>query len=222
VERQHRLPLPEHVAAEGDHLTAVDVVLNRRLADLARGPGRDTGRGGRDLDGRRALPHVPIAPPDQQDKLAALVVHQVDRADHTGAHLSVRSGRKIQPGDVPRHRAVEIMDSGRPHQLGEPEVVMPEVHGPDQLVVPSPLLEPCVEPGLDVDVVVGRPRLLDDLQRGRIGAEVITDQPLESRPVLRAGNPHEATPGAPGQLLGVGQPEPVVVVLRIRLRLEPG
>jgi hypothetical protein len=69
---------------------------------------------------------------------------------------------------------------------------------PDHLERATGVSRPGVQPGLDVDVVVAGPGLLDDVGRVGAGTEVIGQDPRQPGPVLRPRRPGRSSSSACG------------------------
>ena len=84
--------------------------------------------------------------------------------------------------------------------------------------------EPGVDPGLDVDVVVRPPSLLDDVERAGPRAEVLEQDPRQPRPVLRAGGLDHGPHAPPRQSAEVGDLGTQIALVRHldRTRCEAG
>ena len=108
-------------------------------------------------------------------------------------------------------------------QVGEVELAVPEVRHPDEGVLAARRPQPGVEPHLDVDVVVRRPRLLDHVDGRAVGPQVLADQLGEGDPVCLAGRADDPPLGAAYQLAHVRELQPdLAVAPRPESRLRPG
>jgi hypothetical protein len=123
---------------------------------------------------RHPLLHAVLVGAAQQERCASAVLrHQVQRARGARAHLAVRTDGHVGGRHVARPRAPRLPRRGWVEQLGEPERLVLEVGHPDDLVPPSGLCQPRLQPCLHVDVVVAAPRLLHDRDVGTERAEVV-------------------------------------------------
>jgi hypothetical protein len=211
-EAQQRAPaVPEHVAAVGDHLAAVDVALDGELADLAQDPLRVLGvpRGHleRDLFHRAAL----IGTAQQQRVPAIALGDQVQTAPDAGPGLPARAGRQGDGGHVPDAETGVV--PARLGQLGQAEHRVLEAGDADQLVLPARPGQPRVQADLHVHVVVLQPGAADRGHAGRSRPEVLV-QHVAQRVVLGPGRAHRQPHQPPAEPERVGRLGPPLVVGR--------
>ncbi|GAA1968400.1 hypothetical protein GCM10009798_31130 [Nocardioides panacihumi] len=187
VEPEQRVSLAEHAAPEGHHLAPVDVELDRELTQpvgrLASCPlpGRD------DLESDALLAALRVGTAHEQHESLLALGDQDDGRSQTLAGRAPGSARQADPGDVPGPNAVKVERVGV-EQVGESERPAVSVGGQaDELVAAGRFREPAVERRLHVDMLVRRPRLLDDRQLVCRHAEMVPDDRAEGGPVGRAG-----------------------------------
>ncbi len=160
-----------------------------------------------------------MAVPGTQQHSRASVAHrdQVEPAQDACAHLSGGAGSHIDPRHVAGTWPVRHLLTGR-EQLGQSELVMLEADDTDQPVRDRPFCQPRVDARLHVDVLVARPRLLDDGPLGAGHSEMVTQQRRQRHLLVGSRRPHRSShPSADppshvselGPKLGVGQRRPV-------------
>ena len=89
-------------------------------------------------------------------------------------------------------------------QVGEPEVAVPVLGQPDEPMGAARFREPGVQAGLDIHLVVSRPRSGRDRQGRRIPSEVLGKQPAD-RLFLGPGHSHRPRHEPPGEPADIGQ-----------------
>ena len=175
--------------------------LDRRLRGRTR-------LGADDLQADALVHATPVRAPQQQRGATLALGDEVDGADHAGAHRRVRPARDVDRRHLARAGTPRLLRSVL-EQLGQPELAVLEAGHPHHLVVATRPGQPRLEPGLDVDVVVGGPGLRDDGDVGGQDAQVVQQRAPEGGAQVGAGRAQDSTHGPPPEPCDVGQLRPV-------------
>jgi hypothetical protein len=149
--------------------------------------------------------------------------HQVETAPQARADLAVGTAGQVDGGRVPgpqAHRVVRPPSAGE--QVPQTEHRVLEVRDADELPRAAGVGQPGIKPGLHVDVVVAAPGLLDHVEGGGPGAEMIAQDPRQARPVNSTRRSDHRPQPAARESADVGQLGTQLLVRRGPGRDHPG